>query len=408
MKRVFQPTRKKTILIVDDDHYFIETSQDYFQRHGFKVESVRTPHRILERLRKEKVDFLLIDLCLPGANGTEVLKNIRAEFDQESLPIIAFANVLLGSLAREAMEAGATRCLTKANNSSDRLLTVVRQLLLPVSKVADVILPAPAALPAEEIALSAEPEFPEKLALDFSVHGAEALSELRASCQAFARPDGEDARNGELEKMHRHCRTLSGTSRPLGLRDITQMADAVEALIIEARAKPQKITPSVIRTFLQAIDTLTSLFAQNGSAHADSTTPPSILVVDDEMISREAICSALRKAELGAKSLGDSVAAAVLLEEEHFDLIFLDVEMPGRSGLDLCSDLRKAATNRDTPVVFVTAHSDFVSWSKTSLSGGNDFIAKPFLSVELAVKALSWLFKAASRPAPAATLELAV
>src|SRR3978361_1343344 len=107
MKRVFQPTRKKTILIVDDDHYFIETSQDYFQRHGFKVVSVRTPHRILERLRKEKVDFLLIDLCLPGANGTEVLKNIRAEFDQESLPIIAFANVLLGSLARDATEAGA-------------------------------------------------------------------------------------------------------------------------------------------------------------------------------------------------------------------------------------------------------------------------------------------------------------
>jgi FixJ family two-component response regulator len=56
------------------------------------------------------------------------------------------------------------------------------------------------------------------------------------------------------------------------------------------------------------------------------------------------------------------------------------------------------ATNRATPVVFVTAHSDFATWAQSSLSGGNDFIAKPFLSVELAVKALVWLFGGRVQP----------
>jgi DNA-binding response OmpR family regulator len=67
--------------------------------------------------------------------------------------------------------------------------------------------------------------------------------------------------------------------------------------------------------------------------------------------------------------------------------------MPDLSGLDLCENIRKTATNRATPVVFVTAHSDFGSRAQSSLSGGNDFIAKPFLSVELALKALTWLFR---------------
>jgi FixJ family two-component response regulator len=49
--------------------------------------------------------------------------------------------------------------------------------------------------------------------------------------------------------------------------------------------------------------------------------------------------------------------------------------------------------NRTTPIVFVTSHSDFGSRAQSTLSGGNDFIAKPFLPVELAVKAFTWLFK---------------
>jgi DNA-binding response OmpR family regulator len=67
--------------------------------------------------------------------------------------------------------------------------------------------------------------------------------------------------------------------------------------------------------------------------------------------------------------------------------------MPGQTGLELCVSIRAMATNRATPVVFVTSHSDFGRRAQSTLSGGNDFIAKPFLLVELAVKALIWLFK---------------
>jgi DNA-binding response OmpR family regulator len=77
--------------------------------------------------------------------------------------------------------------------------------------------------------------------------------------------------------------------------------------------------------------------------------------------------------------------------------------MPGKSGLDLCVDIREMPTNHVTPVVFVTSHSDFASRAQSTLSGGNDFIAKPFLLVELAVKALTWLFKESPQPVSTAT-----
>ena len=46
-----------------------------------------------------------------------------------------------------------------------------------------------------------------------------------------------------------------------------------------------------------------------------------------------------------------------------------------------------------TPIIFVTGLTDFMTKAKSSLSGGNDLIGKPFLPVELSVKALTYLIK---------------
>ena len=117
------------------------------------------------------------------------------------------------------------------------------------------------------------------------------------------------------------------------------------------------------------------------------------------------ICSAVGKAGLDAVGLDDPLAAQRLLKRERFDLIFLDVEMPGLTGLDLCVKIRAMKSNRRTPIVFVTSHSDFGSRAQSALSGGNDFIAKPFLLVEVALKALTWLFKDGAQPLPRASVQ---
>ena len=78
---------------------------------------------------------------------------------------------------------------------------------------------------------------------------------------------------------------------------------------------------------------------------------------------------------------------------EHFDLILLDIEMPVLNGFELCKRLRAVPGYEHTPVIFVTVHSDFESRAKSSLSGGDDLIAKPILPMELAAKVVMHLLK---------------
>jgi PleD family two-component response regulator len=176
------------------------------------------------------------------------------------------------------------------------------------------------------------------------------------------------------------------------------MSSAIEALIKELYEKPKTITPSTLRTLAHAMDFLAVLFEQGGGRGEDGDAPPNILVVDDDAISRRAVILALEKAQLKGVSVDDPEQALRMLGEDPFDLIFLDVEMPEMSGFDLCTRLRGLSQNRDTPVVFVTSQTDFESRARSTLSGGNDLIAKPFSFIELAVKALTYVLQRRLKP----------
>jgi DNA-binding response OmpR family regulator len=67
--------------------------------------------------------------------------------------------------------------------------------------------------------------------------------------------------------------------------------------------------------------------------------------------------------------------------------------MPGMNGFELCSKLRGFSTNKTTPVIFVTSLNDLENRANSMMSGGNDFIAKPFLFIELTVKALMYVLR---------------
>ena len=71
----------------------------------------------------------------------------------------------------------------------------------------------------------------------------------------------------------------------------------------------------------------------------------------------------------------------------------MHIEMPRIDGFELCRRLRLLPGYQQTPVIYVTAHDDFEHRAKSALSGGDDFISKPVLSMELAVKALTQLVK---------------
>ena len=383
--------------MVDDDPFATQIYREKLEAQGFKVEVTRDFDSTLQTLKKEVFDLLILDLCLPGVNVVELIKNIRSESATQSLPIIVFSNSYLGNLTRAAVEEGATKFVAKIDSTPEQMIELLRELGVSSTSGGGVS------------GMIGTPEAnQEKLASKLSINRPETLAKLRGSYQNFTRTEREDLRRTALLQMHRHLRLLAGGASALAFPKIARMSTALEALLVELHTEPAKITPSVVRTVAHSIETLASLVDRAANSQDEVITSSNILVVDDEIISRETICSALGRAGVYAKSLDDPLAAQSLLEREHFDLIFLDVEMPGQTGLELCVKIRGMEPNRTTPIVFVTSHSDFGSRAQSTLSGGNDFIAKPFLLVELALKTLTWLFKEGPQPLPIASVQSAV
>ncbi len=394
MKKIFTPAKKKTILIVDDDQFVTQIYPEKLEAQGFKVELTRDFDSTLQTLKKAGVDLVILDLCLPGINVVELIRNIRSDSTMQSLPIIAFSNPYLSNLTRAALEACATKYVAKVDNTPEQIIELVRELGVSATSRVGV-----------GSAIEGLEANQEKLTSKLLINRPETLAKLRASYQNFTRTEREDLRRAALLQMHRQLRLLASGASALTLQKIARMSTALEGLLIELYTEPVKITPSVVRTVAHSIETLASLVDRAANSKGEVIASPNILVVDDEIISRETICSALGRAGFHAKSFDDPLAAQRLLEREHFDLIFLDVEMPGQTGLELCVKIRGMEPNRTTPIVFVTSHSDFGSRAQSTLSGGNDFIAKPFLLVELAVKALTWLFKEGSQPLLTASVQ---
>jgi DNA-binding NtrC family response regulator len=107
----------------------------------------------------------------------------------------------------------------------------------------------------------------------------------------------------------------------------------------------------------------------------------SILVIDDEAEIREGLELLLSSEGYSVTSAETGEAGLARLEQEPFDLLLLDVSLPGRSGLDLLPDIR----HRDPhlPVVLITAYGSIDMARQAFKSGAQDYITKPWSNDEL-------------------------
>jgi DNA-binding NtrC family response regulator len=107
----------------------------------------------------------------------------------------------------------------------------------------------------------------------------------------------------------------------------------------------------------------------------------SILVIDDEAEIQEGLELLLSSEGYSVTSAETGEAGLARLEQEPFDLLLLDVSLPGRSGLDLLRDIR----HRDPhlPVVLITAYGSIDMARQAFKSGAQDYITKPWSNDEL-------------------------
>lgn len=117
---------------------------------------------------------------------------------------------------------------------------------------------------------------------------------------------------------------------------------------------------------------------------SDATEPLfSILIVDDEPNNIQLLGSLLRENNYEVEFALNGEKALKWLQSKPFDLVLLDVMMPGTNGFDVCRQIKADLSLRHIPIIFLTAKSEIDDIVEGFEAGGADYITKPFKSPEL-------------------------
>jgi DNA-binding response OmpR family regulator len=130
----------------------------------------------------------------------------------------------------------------------------------------------------------------------------------------------------------------------------------------------------------------------------DTQTPKAgrALVVEDEPHIRELVALHLSLEGLTCTQTGDGNDALRLAKDGHFDLIVLDLMLPGLDGVTVCRAIRRDSPNAETPILMLTARSEESDKVLGLESGADDYLTKPFGIRELVARARALLRRASA------------
>jgi CheY-like chemotaxis protein len=219
------------------------------------------------------------------------------------------------------------------------------------------------------------------------------LQKIREYSQAVVLAEDENARWKIIAAMYLSLLALARSLENSELHPAFQMCSALAGLLKKLQENPKTATPSTLHTVTNAVDLLDDLCVAGVRPDLADNPRVNILVVDDDPLTRRAISVALQTSFLKPDNAEDGESALTLAAEIPYDVIFMDVQMPGIDGFTACAKIHETIPNRTTPVVFVTSHTDAASREKSTASGGRDFVTKPFIFVEITVKALTFALR---------------
>lgn len=119
-----------------------------------------------------------------------------------------------------------------------------------------------------------------------------------------------------------------------------------------------------------------------------------VLIVEDDPILNQNISDALKAEGYFPESVFDGLLAEKMLQQSTYDCIVMDINLPGKTGLDLCKSFR--TYNTETPILMLTAFSELEDKVKGFDSGADDYLTKPFFMRELTLRLKALIYRSKS------------
>ncbi len=398
-----------TVLFVEDDLFVLKVYKKWLTKAGFQVQVAEDGQVALDVLPKVKPDVVVLDLMLPKHHGLEVLKFIRSDAALKETPVVVLSNAYLENLAVKANEAGANLGILKTKCTPAKLIDYICDLLgrarpepppEPVLHEPKTIEAKDETLPTTETAIWARQATMRKEA-------PKEIARIRQDCLSYIKAGTGDERLERLMELYRRVRFFSARAGLSGFAKLAELCSALEGLLFQIVFKQAEATPSTLQTIAQAVDSVDRLSQKSDSSAVDAKHKGKILIVDDDSVCSFSMVSALKRANYDAVGVQDPVEALGVAQQTKFDMVLLDVNMPGLTGFEVCEQLRQMPEYKTVPVMFVTIDADFKNRARGIIAGGNDVVAKPICALELILKVTMHLINASAANEPSPTLEAA-
>jgi two-component system, OmpR family, response regulator ResD len=119
----------KKVLLVEDEKEIRELYAQYLSEMGYTVISAEDGNTALRKALAEEWDIMLLDIMLPGQDGIQVLKMIKANERLRDKPVIALTNLSVEAVINEIFDLGADGFLVKSEITPDKIANEVEAVL---------------------------------------------------------------------------------------------------------------------------------------------------------------------------------------------------------------------------------------------------------------------------------------
>jgi DNA-binding response OmpR family regulator len=384
------------ILVVDDEKTVCDSIKKILSRKGYEVDNTLNADEAVKMIGNANYDLVITDLMMPKISGMELLQLVKEHYPElEVVVVTGYASI---DTAVEATKLGAADYLPKPFTPSE-LTEITRKALERRSKereskskpkdvgekdeVSDII---DVDLPFNELEVehSTSREFVENLTHSDIPQTKKAAKKTeycllgQRECRRLVLENKECAGECPIVKKEKERAARSVRKTPVHTNEIIDIDMPFNLSEVE------KYTSS---DYINCLDS--SDIPRAALYGRDATAKHNVLVVDDEPIVCHSLRRILNKQSCQVDEAFDVDAALQKMKLNKFDLIFLDLKMPKRSGMEVLQTIKKLYP--DTPVIMITGYASIETAVEATKLGAFQFVPKPFTPEELKTVAMEAL-----------------
>lgn len=371
------------ILVVDDESTICDSVKKILSRKGFLVENSLNADQAIEMMKENNYDLLITDLMMPKTSGIELIEMVKKHYPEIDVMVITgYASI---ETAVKATKLGALDYIPKPF-TPDELAEKV-QKAVEFRKIKETIQKETKTEEnKKEDNIDIDLPFSEKEVTDATskdyvnkLTRSDTTTPARKSKTAFCNMGQRECRRLVLtgKECEGECPIVKKEKERAKMTKKTE--HTADLMDVDMPFNLSELESAVGSDYLDCLDSSDWPRAALYGKRTEATHKA--LVIDDEPIVCQSLRKILSKQSINVEEAFSSESAEKKLQDKKYDLIFVDLKMPGKDGMEMLLSIKAKYPN--TPVIMITGYASIETAIEATKLGAYEFLSKPFTPEEL-------------------------